>query len=78
MKKLLKKVRKAFKDEIKFAQKAGFEGVLVSLEGYIYLEVIYDIETLEEIVIQNGWQGDSVLLNFVDNSQKMLRITQAA
>ncbi len=81
MKKILKKVKKKMKQEIEFAQKAGFEGMLISLddpESYIYLESIYDHDTLEDIVIENGWDEHCALLDFVEDSQKFLYVQEVA
>jgi len=80
MKKILKKVKKKLKSEIEFAQEAGFEGMLVMLDDsqtYIYLETIYDNETIEEIVYENGWDDDCALIDFSQNSQKMIHLQEA-
>lgn len=75
MKKTLKKIKKKLKKEIDFAQEAGFEGILIMLddsESYIYLESIYDDETIEDIVYENGWEESCVMIDFAQNSQKFI------
>lgn len=79
MKKILKKVKKSLKQEIEFAHEAGFQGMMVMLDGslaYIYLETMYDTETLEEIAIENGWDEHCVVLDFAQNSHKVLYIQE--
>jgi len=80
MKKILKKAKKHFKNEIEFAKKAGFEGILIRLplsDSCIYLETIYDEDTLEDIVFENGWDSDCIMLNFANNSQKIIHLHEA-
>jgi len=80
MKKILKKVKKNLKHEIAFAQEAGFEGILMMLddsESYMYLETIYDTEVIEDIVIENGWDENCVVLDFVNHSQQIICLEEA-
>lgn len=84
MKKSIKKVKKAFKDEMAYARKIGYEGLLVPLSNEnsentcIYLDSIYDMETIREMILENGWHTDSLMINLVENSQRVIRMKEDA
>jgi len=81
MRKILKKMKKNLKYEIEFAKEAGFEGMLVmldDLETYIYLESIYDDEMLEDIAYENGWEEVCALIDFTQDSQRVIHVEEAA
>lgn len=79
MKKNIKKAKKKLKQEIEFAQKAGFAGIMLSLddmENYLYLESIYDDETLEEMVRENGLSENCAVLDFTNNRQQLIFVCE--
>ncbi len=79
MKKIIKKLKKEFKNEIKYAKKIGYEGILIRLSsdsGCIYLDTIYSMHTIEDIIIENGWNEDCLMIDFSDKSEKIIRIKE--
>ncbi len=71
----MKKIKKKLKNEIEFAHEAGFEGMIIMVEdpeNYIYLENIYEDAMLEDIVYENGWEEECMLINFSQNSSKIM------
>ncbi|HIP60108.1 MAG TPA: hypothetical protein EYH01_06755 [Campylobacterales bacterium] len=80
MKKILKKVKKEFKHEIEFAKKIGYEGILIRLSGdseCIYLDSIYNMHTVEDIIVENGWGEDCLMINFSEKSQRVIYMKEA-
>ena len=80
MKNVLKRVNKTFRNEISFAKSAGFEGILMQLDSNlesnssIFLEIIYDTDTLEEIAMENGWHDDFAFFDFTNNRHTMIHL----
>ena len=75
MKKILKKIKKEFKHEIEFAKKIGYEGILIRLSGNsgcIYLDSIYNMHTVEDIIVENGWDEDCLMIDFTEKSQRII------
>ncbi|HHD83763.1 MAG TPA: hypothetical protein ENK93_02695 [Campylobacteraceae bacterium] len=84
MKKSIKKIKKAFKDEMAYARKIGYEGLLIPLSSEnsentcIYLDAIYDMATIREMILENGWHTDSLMINLAENSQRVIRMKEDA
>ncbi len=80
MKKILKKIKKDFKHEIDYAKKIGYEGILIRLSsegGCIYLDSLYNMHTVEDIIVENGWDENCLMLNFSEKSQRVIYMDEA-